>query len=341
MPHVPNTLSVNHLAKYGRYDELVKRIEAGEAYDLASLFERAVTDFRTIPRNPGHLAILKWCVDQGLDPTVRTGPLSRSIVSLAAMAGNEAIIDYLQPRSLSDDPFVWASIGEGKRLKDCTSRTNLAELHDINGFNLLFNCAESGLGRRNQATREGLTDVCRFLLDQGVDPRYELPGKLPITPVFLCASNGGNIEIMRLLLGEGALAGDRFQLALEHALEPHQRSGPPFFEIAECFLAHGLDLNEPSREQGRTLLHGAANRGSIQAVCWLLQHGANPHRLDTQGRTPLHVCAQRNTSIAVAELLVSNGAGTDALDSYGKTPLDYARERQRSKLVRFFEAADH
>jgi ankyrin repeat protein len=337
VPRKPKTHSIRELAKLGRYDELRQSILAGERANLAAIFDRAVTDFRTVKRNPGHLQILKWCVDQGLDLEARGGWLNQPIYCLAAAAGNNEIVRYMLQKKPADNPFAWASLGELESLASYASEHDLSELQDENGFNLLFNCAQSGLGRRDEGTKRKLTEVCRLLVDRGVSPRHEVNFGLPISPAFLCAACGGNAEIMRLLLENGGLAAQRFHLVVEHSLEPHQRSGEPFYDVADRILQQGFDVNSLRPDSGRALLHASANRGTIKAVKWLLANGADPNRLDGCGRTPLHVCAQRNTSTAVAKLLIGAGSEPNALDSAGKTALDYARENNRAKIVEYLE----
>jgi Ankyrin repeats (3 copies) len=338
VPRTSKTLSIGELAKHGRFDELGQRILAGERANLAAIFERAVTDFRTVRRNPGHLAILEWCIDQGLDLDARAGWLNQSIFCLAAAAGNNELVAYMLRKKPADNPFAWASLGEVELLASHASGRDLSELQDENGFNLLFNCAQSGLGRRDPEVKQRLTRLCRLLVDRGVSPRHEVNFGVPISPAFLCAASGGNAEIMRLLLDNGGLTAELFHLAIEHCLEPHQRSGEPFYDVADCILGHGFDVNTLSADARRSLLHGAANRGTIKAVKWLLAKGADPNRLDGCGRTPLHVCAQRNTSAAVARLLIGAGAEPQAVDSAGKTALDHARENDRTKTVEYLES---
>jgi len=338
VPRDPTTISISDLAKYGHFEELQRRFSLGEAVDLARVFDRAVTDFRTVKRNAGHLKILQWCVDQGLDVEARSGWLDRSIICLAAAAGNNEIVQYLVQKKPTENPFVWASLGEVELLTDYASGHDLSELRDTNGFNLLFNCAESGLGRRDEEIRHRLTKVCRLLVDHGVSPLLEVERELPISPAFLCAASGGNAEIMSLLIESGGLRADRFHLVLEHSLEPHQRSGEPFYDVATCILEHGYNINALRADQGRSLLHGAANRGTVKAVEWLLQNSADPNGLDVDGKTPLHVCAERNTSTAVAELLIDAGCKPNAMDSLGKTALDYARDNKRITIVKYLES---
>lgn len=338
MPQVPKRLSICNLAKYGHFEQLQGRVSAGEDVDLASVFERAVTDFRSVKRNPGHLKILKWCIDRGLEYDVRAGWLNRTIVSLAAAFGNNEVVRYMMRKKLPDDPFVWASVGEIELLKRYASGHDLPSLRDENKFNLLFYCAESGLGRRDDETKQRLTRICRLLLSHGVSPLHEVKFELPVFPAFLCAACGGNEEIMELLLEHGGLAAEHFHLVMEHSLEPHQRSGEPFYYIADRILQRGFNVNEMRTDQGRLLLHGAANRGTIKAVKWLLQNGAAPNGLDNGGRTPLHVAAQRNTFTEIIELLIDSGSELNATDLSGKTALDYASENNRDKVVMYLQS---
>ncbi len=141
---------------------------------------------------------------------------------------------------------------------------------------------------------------------------------------------------MNLLLERGGMAVRRLDGVLEIALEPHQRSGEPFYDVADCLLQQGFDVNRLSADQGRSLLHGAANRGTIKAVKWLLAHRADPNGLDLLGRTPLHVCAQRNTSTTVIKLLIDAGSKRNSKDDSGKTAI--CHENKRAKVVEYLKS---
>ena len=337
MPQDPKMLSLDKLAKYGSFEELRLRAAAIENPNLAYIFDRAVTDFRTVKRESGHQSILRWCIDQGLDFDARAGWMNLSVVCLAAQYGNNEIIDFMSAKGLPDNPFVRASVGDLEFLRGHATRHRLSDLKDVNGFNLLFYCAGSGLGRRDESMRKRLAEVCRHLLDHGVSPSHEADsGGMRLFPAFLCAWWGGNEEVMSLLLDHTGLRAERFHGVWEFSLEPHQRSGGPFYRVAEVILRHGFNLNDMSN-RSRTLLHGSANRGALEAMRWLLMNGADPNALDVCGRTPLHVCAERNTSTSAIKLLIDAGAGPNARDSSGRTPLDYARENRREKVVEHLE----
>ena len=334
MPSDPSDLSIDQLAKYGHFEELRRRVQDGVVLDLSRVFELAVTDFRTVKRNPGHQKILQWCLDNGLSYKARMGWLNESLVCLAARFGNNPIISSLLDHDFPEDLFDRSAIGDSGYLSRAACQCELSKQRDTNGFNLLFSCAASGLGLNDDHVRSRLVEVCQFLLDQGVSPVEEICVDIPIFPAFLCASFGGNVEVMKLLLDHGGIRLERFHQTLEHSLEPHQRSGEPFYHIAKLIIEHGFDLNSRS-SHGRTLLHGAANRGTINAVRWLLQNGADPNGLDELGRTPLHVCAERNMSTSVARMLLEAGSDLNATDTTDRTALDYARQKKRVKIVAY------
>jgi Ankyrin repeats (3 copies) len=334
MPQDPKTLSIGDLAKFGYFEALCRRAATIENLDLAYLFDRAVADFRTVKRKPEHQKILQWCIDQGLDFDARAGWMNQSVVCLAAQYGNNEIIASMMGKGLPENPFARASVGDLEFLEAHAARYRLSDLKDANHFNLLFYCAGSGLGRRDAHMKRRLAEVCRLLLDHGVSPSHEEEGGMWAFPAFLCAWWGGNEEVMRLLLDRGGLRAERFPQVLEWSLEPHVRSGDPFYHVARVVLDHGFDINMRP-ERGRTLLHGAANRGTIKAVRWLLQNGADPNALDGCGRTPLHVSAERNTSISVIKLLIDAGSDPNARDPSGKTALNYARAKKRVKVVAY------
>lgn len=83
--------------------------------------------------------------------------------------------------------------------------------------------------------------------------------------------------------------------------------------------------------QRRTPLHYAASEQAYEALCLLLQNGAEVNAKDLYGRTPLH-SGIYNTKIAIA--LLENGANLNAVDDFGWTPLHRAYQRCDMVLLR-------
>ncbi|NWV40917.1 ANKZ1 protein, partial [Grantiella picta] len=91
-------------------------------------------------------------------------------------------------------------------------------------------------------------------------------------------------------------------------------------------MAHSL-LNQPVDECGYTLLHVAARAGKAEAVCLLLEAGADPALRDRQERTPYCVSADRVTRNAFRKFMV------DHPDKY-----DYSRAKVPGPLTQEMEA---
>ena len=334
-----DSLSIRELAKRGRYEELMRRIQAGEPLELVSVFERAVTDFRSVRRNEGHARILSYCIEAGLDLDASGDWLGQSVVSMAAMYGNNAAVGQMQARGLPQNPFSRSSVGDVEYLRLLATRSELSELRDRNGFNPLFYVASSALGKADEGTYGRLEMACALLMEKGVDASLVVENELRLSPVLMCAWFGGHEGVLDRLLAVASLDAEQIAQAVEFCLEPHQRSGEPHFTLAARILAagstHGFAINDRRASQGRTLLHGAANRGSLRAVEWLLDSGADPNARDEQGATALHVAADRNSSARVARSLLEAGADPRALDGEGRSALQRARAKKRERVAEF------
>jgi ankyrin repeat protein len=81
-------------------------------------------------------------------------------------------------------------------------------------------------------------------------------------------------------------------------------------ELAELALSRGIDVNIPVEPNGRTFLHGCVllrdSKIAVEAVGWLLAHGADPNRTADEGETPLSL-SMRLGREELSELMRSHG----------------------------------
>ncbi|OWK63268.1 Ankyrin repeat and zinc finger domain-containing protein 1 [Lonchura striata] len=89
-------------------------------------------------------------------------------------------------------------------------------------------------------------------------------------------------------------------------------------------------LNQPVDEHGCTLLHVAAQAGRAEAVCLLLEAGADPALRDRQERTPYCVSADRRTRNAFRKFMVEHPDKYDY--SRAKVPGPLTQEMEAKKL---------
>ncbi|XBH82513.1 hypothetical protein VPH35_071149 [Triticum aestivum] len=85
----------------------------------------------------------------------------------------------------------------------------------------------------------------------------------------------------------------------------------------------GLDVNAGGSRGGPPPLGCAALSGECVAARYLLNHGADPNKIDGAGLAPLH-CAAKNGNEEVMRLLLSRGASVDIDDVFQGTPLHTA-----------------
>ena len=152
-------------------------------------------------------------------------------------------------------------------------------------------------------------DFIRTLLDRKADPNARTQ-RTPVrgyqqseaswvnfdgqTP-FIRAALSGDITVMRLLLEHAAdpnLKTDEGSSALMAAAgvnyvgnQTFARSPAEYLEAAKLCLEKGNDA-KAINSLGLTALHGAANKGADDIIKLLLEHGADIHAKDKEGRTP-------------------------------------------------------
>lgn len=101
--------------------------------------------------------------------------------------------------------------------------------------------------------------------------------------------------------------------------------------VVQYFL-EGEGFNIEARTQfGDTPLHAAVATEHVDVVRLLLQRGANPNAINLGRLTPLHLAA-RGDSAEIVNLLIQYNADRYARDQDARTPQDHARNRAQLNL---------
>jgi acyl-CoA-binding protein len=105
--------------------------------------------------------------------------------------------------------------------------------------------------------------------------------------------------------------------------------------ILEEVLKSGAVTADHADETGQTALHLAADRGSFSVVSKLLDHGANPNKVDNDGISVLQA-AVISGNVDTCRLLLERGADPDQADNDGDTPRSCAEDDGTTEMKDLF-----
>lgn len=296
----------------------------------------------------------------------RNGCNGRTLLSLAAESGNQAVLSTLLDAAPDPDLNTTSGQSEWSPLHYAaeSGHEDVAKMLISKGANV--ECVD-----RHQrsplhiAIGGGYHELAQQLLSRGASPNaQDAKGNAPLH----IASRLGYDSIVDLLLRTGAevtakdKSGDSpLQLAVAHNhlistttllraganCRARNVAGYAALDLAACkghvhilgeLLRHGADANS-SEDHGVTALHGAARCNQPAAVGVLVEAGANVEaRISQSGLRPLHLAAGRDSHDAVLALLRC-GAEINAQDSSGRRPLTlscmYLSEASAGVLLRW------
>uniref|UniRef100_A0A3B4FSK5 E3 ubiquitin-protein ligase HACE1 n=1 Tax=Pundamilia nyererei TaxID=303518 RepID=A0A3B4FSK5_9CICH len=102
--------------------------------------------------------------------------------------------------------------------------------------------------------------------------------------------------------------------------------------VSELLLNSKFDVNYAFGRVKRSLLHIAANCGSLECLVLLLKRGANPNYQDISGCTPLHLAARNGQKKCMGKLLEYN-ADVNICNNEGLTAIHWLAVNGRTELL--------
>lgn len=170
----------------------------------------------------------------------------------------------------------------------------------------------------------GDLSLAREWLDDGLAPDFE--GSVIGTGVMIGAWEG-NIPMMELFVSRGAdinKANAHGEQALLHAAWKGR------LEAVRWLVEHGARLNREGRQWAA--LHYAAFGGHADVVAYLLERGADVNALSTNGSTPLMMAAREGKE-SIAKTLLASGARPDIVNEWGDDALRWAMRHNNLKIA--------
>jgi ankyrin repeat protein len=142
-------------------------------------------------------------------------------------------------------------------------------------------------------------------------------------------------ELLLELGGELDIRDTRKQTALHRIID---RVDDATIDAVQFLLEHGADVNA-QRDDLCTPLHQALNAGELEVARMLLDHQADVNLRNEDGRTLLHLLSRWEAPEDIddgsdlVKLLLKRGANVNEKDKYNLTPLHLASYYKRLKIV--------
>lgn len=317
------------LVKKGDVAGVMKQIGNAKGPVLNGLLVTCTTPYFTYPKSEAHAELVRHLIQNGADPDTRES--GEPVLIAATKTGRKDLVDVLLEGGATVDFFSAAATFDIPFIETLLKKdASLGESKDIAGFSALHYCAGSALWQSSESHQKLQLDGVAILLKSGANPNREA-GLLRITPLVSCCTTGGSTAVIRELVRAGA--NPNHPWALRSALRHFKRKNSAENIVADMLLQCGCHVD--CLIDDRTCLHLYSHHEEKQAVAWLLNNGASVHATTPDGRSPLHMAAERNNHTSVVRMLIEHGASITLTDAQGLTPIDYATVNGKERVVRF------
>ena len=179
----------------------------------------------------------------------------------------------------------------------------------------------------------GHIDILRCLIENGVDINSFSADNCNCTPLMKAVENGDK-DVVTFLIDHGANVTIKDKCgytALHRACIIYHDCSP---EVLSCLIENGADVNL-STDDNRTPLMTACEYGHVNAVCVLIEHGANVNLQDQGGLTAVHYAVRGSQACEILSCLMENGGDVDAKTFDDCTPLMIAAQRGDTEVATF------
>lgn len=327
----PST-ALKTLVKKGDLVGVTSLIDKAKAPTLNSLLVTCATPYYTYPKTDAHAELARYLIQTGANPDA--GESGERVLILAAKTGRLDLVEALIEGGATIDFFAAAAILDLPALEAFLEEDQArGQVVDVTGFSALHHCAGSALGGASDILQSHQLRAIDLLLAAGADPNLEA-GMLAATPLVSCCITGGSVPVIQKLARAGA--NPNHPWALRSALRHFKKKRSAENVVADALLECGCEVD--GLIDDRTCLHLYSHHEEKQAVTWLLNNGASVHAKTPDGRTPLHMAAERNDHTSVIQLLVKHGADIECTDTLGMKPIDYARANEKQRVVAFLSS---
>jgi len=307
-----NGWNVLHFASQGGNPEIIELI-LSHVPSIDSITKEGVTPLMVAASND-KLQAVKCLLEHGADPSLQDNN-GWNVLHFASPGGNPEIIELILSHVPSIDsitkkgstPLMLAVYNAKlQAVKYLLEHGADPSLQDITGWNVL-----------HYASQGGNPEIIELMLSHV--PSIDSIIKEGVTPLMVAASND-KLQAVKYLLEHGA------DLSLQNnngwnMLHFASQCGNP--EIIELMLSHVPSIDSIIKK-GITPLMVAAANDKLQAVKYLLEHGADPSLQDNNGWNMLDV-ASKLGDVAIMEKILSYGVDIESRDKCGKMPLMLAQ----------------
>lgn len=176
------------------------------------------------------------------------------------------------------------------------------------------------------ASTNGHVEIVRLLLQNGAS--VDLQCNDGWTPL-MGASEEGHIEVAKLLLQEGGAKVNFTDSEGWSALM--SASGRGHTDVVKLLLQYGAQVNHQRSDGWCALIH-ASSCGHTETTQLLLQNGAAVDLQRNDGWSAL-MSASQSGHTEVAKLLLRNGAQINLKDTLGRSPMTLARNTEMVQLL--------